>query len=131
MLSQQRLLFSSLASSAFLIYLDPQHVTNQVKTLVLAQAIAAVVGWIIYSFTGPGFFAGEIARVIAIFLMILLDVVHPPTVSTSLSFALRTGDASCYSDPQPIKALPILGFAYSLKSTSDAVYAFNRSNNSA
>ena len=36
-LSRQRLLFASLASSAFLIYLDPQHGTNTVRTLILSQ----------------------------------------------------------------------------------------------
>lgn len=30
----------------------------------------------------------------AIALMIVFDVVHPPAVSTALSFALRTGDES-------------------------------------
>ena len=35
-LSRQRLLFASLASSAFLVYLDPQHGTNTVGTLVLS-----------------------------------------------------------------------------------------------
>ena len=30
--------------------------------------------------------------VIAIALMILLDIMHPPAVSTSLSFALRAGN---------------------------------------
>jgi hypothetical protein len=30
--------------------------------------------------------------VVTIFLMILMDVVHPPAVSTSLSFALRAGN---------------------------------------
>lgn len=32
--------------------------------------------------------------VLTIVLMILLDVVHPPAVSTSLSFALRAGKES-------------------------------------
>jgi len=32
--------------------------------------------------------------VLTILLMILLDVVHPPAVSTSLSFALRAGEES-------------------------------------
>jgi hypothetical protein len=35
-ISRQRLLFASLAASAFLIYLDPQHGTNSVRTLVLS-----------------------------------------------------------------------------------------------
>lgn len=91
-LSQQRLLFASLASSAFLIYLDPQHGTNLVRTLVLAQSMAAILGWIIYSLLGPGYFAGGIAMVLTIILMIVFDAVHPPAVSTSLSFALRAGN---------------------------------------
>ncbi len=34
--SEQRLLFASLASSAFLIYLDPLHGTNSTRTLLIA-----------------------------------------------------------------------------------------------
>ncbi|MEC4818085.1 MAG: hypothetical protein SAK29_33165 [Scytonema sp. PMC 1069.18] len=44
-LSRQRLLFASLASSAFLIYLDPQHGSNTVRTLVLSQMMAASIGF--------------------------------------------------------------------------------------
>ena len=91
-LSQQRLLFASLASSAFLIYLDPQHGTNLVRTLVLAQSMAAILGWIIYSLLGNGYFSGGVAMVLTILLMIVFDAVHPPAVSTSLSFALRAGN---------------------------------------
>ena len=91
-LSRQRLLFASLASSAFLIYLDPQHGTNLVRTLVLAQSMAAVLGWSIYSLLGPGYFSGGVAMVLTILLMIVFDAVHPPAVSTSLSFALRAGN---------------------------------------
>ena len=88
-LSRQRLLFASLASSAFLIYLDPQHGTNTVRTLVLAQLMAAVLGWVIYSLFGSGYLSGGAAMVLTIVLMIVFDAVHPPAVSTSLSFALR------------------------------------------
>ncbi|HSE83027.1 MAG TPA: HPP family protein, partial [Thermodesulfobacteriota bacterium] len=56
--SQQRLLFASLASSAFLIYLDPQHGTNSIRTLVISQMSAAVVGLVIYIIFGPGYLSG-------------------------------------------------------------------------
>ncbi|WP_380283062.1 hypothetical protein [Hymenobacter rubripertinctus] len=36
LLSNQRRLFASLASSAFLIYLDPAHYTNSTRTLVIS-----------------------------------------------------------------------------------------------
>lgn len=91
-LSSQRLLFASLASSAFLIYLDPQHGTNTVRTLVTAQISAATIGLITHLIFGSGYLSGGIAMVITIALMILLDIMHPPAVSTSLSFALRAGN---------------------------------------
>ena len=93
-LSQQRLLFASLASSAFLIYLDPQHGTNSVRTLIVSQMMAASIGLITHLLLGSGYLSGGIAMVVAIALMILLDAVHPPAVSTSLSFALRAGNES-------------------------------------
>ncbi|MBW4502341.1 MAG: HPP family protein [Scytonema hyalinum WJT4-NPBG1] len=93
-LSRQHLLFASLASSAFLIYLDPQHGTNTARTLVLSQMMAATIGLIMCSIFGSGYISGGIAMSITIVLMIVLDVVHPPAVSTSLSFALRAGNES-------------------------------------
>ncbi len=90
-LSRQRLLFASLASSAFLIYLDPQHGTNSVRTLVLAQLLAACTGLLVYLGLGPGYFSGGTSMLITIVLMILLDAVHPPAVSTALAFAFRAG----------------------------------------
>lgn len=92
-LSHQRLLFASLASSAFLIYLDPQHGTNSVRTLTLSHLLAALLGWGLFVALGPGYFSAGSAMVATIFLMIMLDVVHPPAVSTAMSFALRAGDA--------------------------------------
>ena len=96
LLSRQRLLFASLASSAFLIYLDPQHGTNRVRTLVLSQMSAALIGFAAFAAFGSRhpYLGGGVAMVSTIALMILLDVVHPPAVSTSLAFAFRAGDES-------------------------------------
>ena len=92
--SHQRLLFASLASSAFLIYLDPGHSVNQARTLVLSQMGAALIGLIAYLALGPGYASAGVAMIAAIVLMIVLDAVHPPAVATALSFGLRAGDAS-------------------------------------
>ena len=59
--SRQRLLFASLASSAFLIYLDPQHETNTVRTLVVSQTIAALVGLAALWIFSPGYLAAAAA----------------------------------------------------------------------
>lgn len=91
-LSRQRLLFASLAASAFLIYLDPQHGTNSVRTLVSAQMMAAVIGWLTFVSFGAGYLAAGSAMVMTIVLMIVFDIMHPPAVATSLSFALRAGN---------------------------------------
>ncbi|MFC0253694.1 HPP family protein [Massilia consociata] len=92
--SNQRLLFASLASSAFLIYLDPGHSVNQARTLVLAQLGAALIGMLTFLAFGPGYASAGVAMVSAIVLMIVLDAVHPPAVATALSFGLKAGDAS-------------------------------------
>jgi CBS-domain-containing membrane protein len=93
-LGRQHLLCAALASSAFLIYLDPEHETNTVRTLVLSQAAAAIVGTAIWSILGSGYLSAGIAMSAAILLMILFNVVHPPAVTTSLAFSLRPDNNS-------------------------------------
>ncbi len=92
--SHQRLLFSSLASSAFLIYLDPEHGTNQASTLFRAQGLAALVGALALTLLGPGYVAAGLAMASAIALMVSFNIVHPPAASTAISFAFRYGDES-------------------------------------
>jgi CBS-domain-containing membrane protein len=91
-LSRQRLLFASLAASAFLIYLDPQHGSNTVRSLVCSQLMAGTIGWVTFLGFGSGYLAAGSAMVVTIVLMIVLDIMHPPAVATSLSFALKAGN---------------------------------------
>ncbi|WP_228526981.1 HPP family protein [Noviherbaspirillum soli] len=91
--SNQRLLFASLASSAFLIYLGPEHAVNQVGTLLLAQIGSAVIGLVCWQWLGPGYLSGGLGMVRATGLMIFSDAMHPPAVSSALSFGPRSGDA--------------------------------------
>ena len=88
-LTKQRLLFASLASSAFLIYLDPEHPTNQVKTLVLAQIGAALFGYGSLLILGPTYAAAAVAMVTTIVALVTFDIVHPPALSTCLAFAFQ------------------------------------------
>lgn len=94
LLGHQRLLFASLASSAFLVYLDPQHEMNRVRTLVLSQLGAAVLGLVSAHLLGAGYASAGVAMVLAIGAMVLLDAMHPPAVSTALSFGMKAGDDS-------------------------------------
>ena len=89
--SNQQLLFASLASSAFLIYLDPTHRTNSVRTLIISQIAAAAIGYLLHLGLGPGYASAALALLLTIGLMILTDTMHPPAVGTALSFAFRAG----------------------------------------
>lgn len=86
---RQDVLFSSLASSAFLIYLDPQHPTNSIRTLIIAQLSAAAIGYLVYVVMGAGYPSAAISMIIAIAVMIFAKAMHPPAVSTALVFAFQ------------------------------------------
>lgn len=90
----QRLLFASLASSAFLIYLDPGHRTNQAGTLFWAQSLGALLGALGLVVFGSGYWGAAVAMVAVIALMVTFDIVHPPAVATALSFAFGSGHES-------------------------------------
>jgi CBS-domain-containing membrane protein len=92
--SKQQLLFSSLASSAFLIYLDPKHPTNSIRTLMIAQLSSCVIGYLIYLLLGAGYGAAAISMIIVIALMIVTKAMHPPAVSTALIFAFQYKDVN-------------------------------------
>lgn len=71
--SRQRLLFASLASSAFLIFLDPGHSVNKARTLIVSQVGGACIGMAAAIALGPGYVSAGSAMVLAIVVMILLD----------------------------------------------------------
>ena len=54
--------------------------------------LAATIGLLTYLALGNGYLSAGSAMILTIVLMILLDVVHPPAVATSLSFALKASN---------------------------------------
>jgi len=91
LLSNQQLLFASLASSCFLIYLDPGHPANSARTLVISQLGGAVLGAGFHAVLGPGYASAALALVSVIAVMIVTNTMHPPAVATALNFAFRAG----------------------------------------
>ncbi|MBR7719814.1 HPP family protein [Hymenobacter properus] len=91
LLSNQQLLFASLASSCFLIYLDPGHPTNSGRTLVISQLSGAILGFAFHAWLGPGYLGAALALLSVIGVMIAADAMHPPAVATALNFAFRAG----------------------------------------
>lgn len=92
-LRHERVLFASLASSAFLIYRDPLHQMNSVRVMVVAHVAATVLGLTAALVLGAGYIAGATAMVLTIILLVLLDAVHPPAISTALGFAFHSQQA--------------------------------------
>jgi hypothetical protein len=76
LLSNQQLLFASLASSCFLIYLDPGHPANSYG---------------FHALLGPGYLGAALALLSIIGVMIVTNTMHPPAVATALNFAFRAG----------------------------------------
>jgi CBS-domain-containing membrane protein len=87
--THERILFASLASSAFLIYYHPLHTMNSVRVMVTAQLLAGIVG-VAGGAIAPGYPATAVTMVITIALLITLHVVHPPAISTALGFSFLT-----------------------------------------
>ncbi len=100
--SDQLLIFASLASSAFLVYLDPERLRNRARTFFVAQGSAALLGFGFVSMFGTGFLAAAVTIVLTVVLIISWDAMHPPAMSTALSFALHTAS---------LKTLLIFGLA--------------------
>jgi CBS-domain-containing membrane protein len=91
--SRQTFLFASLASSAFLIYQDPENGMNEAKVMIPAHITAALVGFGSFLIFGEGYLSGALAMGLTIAVLILFGIVHPPAVSTSLIFAFRAQQA--------------------------------------
>jgi len=86
-LTGQHLLFASRASSAFLIYRDPTNPMNNLRVMVGAHVLAVVVGTAPALLLGAGYRAAGVALILAIVLLVTLNIVHPPALSTALGFA--------------------------------------------
>jgi CBS-domain-containing membrane protein len=86
-LRNERILFASLAASAFLIYRDPVHPMNGVRVMVAAHSVAVVTGVACGTLLGPGYGAAALALIVTLLVLIVFHIVHPPAVSTALGFA--------------------------------------------
>jgi CBS-domain-containing membrane protein len=86
-LRHERILFASLAASAFLIYRDPAHPMNGVRVMVMAHSVAVIIGVACGALLGPGYDAAALAMVVTFLVLIVFHIVHPPAVSTALGFA--------------------------------------------
>ena len=102
-LSDQQVLFASLASSCFLIYLDPSHPANSARTLAISQLSAAAIGYALHAWLGGSYASAALSLVAIIAVMMSTHAMHPPAVGTALNFAFRAAPArtACSSSGWP------------------------------
>jgi CBS-domain-containing membrane protein len=86
-LTDQRVLFASLASSAFLIYREPTHNMNTVRVMTGAHLAATCIDVVCAFVLGAGYVAAAVAMTLTIVTLGVGSLVHPPAVSTALGFA--------------------------------------------
>jgi CBS-domain-containing membrane protein len=94
--ARQRILFASLASSAFLIYRDPHSQMNSLYSLLVSQTGGALAGFASSALLGEGYQAAAVGMLATIVFIIVMDAIHPPAISTALSFAFRAPGTSAF-----------------------------------
>jgi hypothetical protein len=77
-LIDQRMLFASLASSAFLIYRSPLHPMNGVRRMVLTHGRATGAGVGAALLLGAGYRAAAVAMIVTAVVLVGLDLMGPP-----------------------------------------------------
>jgi CBS domain-containing membrane protein len=82
------LLLGSMAASAVLLYAVPHSPLAQPWNLIGGHLVSALAGWLTISFVHDPLAAAGIAVGSAIFLMYVLDCLHPPGAATALTLVL-------------------------------------------
>lgn len=82
------LLLGSMAASAVLLYAVPHSPLAQPWNLIGGHMVSALAGWLTISFVHDPLTAAGVAVGCAIFLMYLLDCLHPPGAATALTLVL-------------------------------------------
>lgn len=95
-LACQRILFASLAASAFLIYRDPYNQMNSIYSLLVSQTGGATFGLLSYILLGEGYGAAALAMLSTIIFIISLDAIHPPAIGTAISFGFRAPNTNAF-----------------------------------
>ncbi len=82
------LLLGSMAASAVLLFAAPHSPFSQPWNLIAGHGISALAGWTSYLLIADPLLAAGIAVGTAIFLMYVLNCLHPPGAATALTLVL-------------------------------------------
>lgn len=89
---QHAVIIASIGASAFIVFAMPNNITAQSRNLIGGQVIGLLCGFV-FSLPGPSgplmtLFLYSLAVGSAIFLMVVLDMEHPPAAGTALGVAM-------------------------------------------
>lgn len=91
---RQHIIFTSLVSSIFLIYLRPNELMTDTATILVSQFTAALTGYLSYKLFGNSFWSVCVTILLVTAILILLNRLHPPAIATSVIFNYRTHSES-------------------------------------
>lgn len=83
------LVTSALGATAFIVFAMPKAVSAKTKNVIGGHLVGLVAGAIFYCTTLPYFVEYPLAAGLAFFLMVALDVEHPPAVGTALAVVIN------------------------------------------
>ena len=78
---------SAIGATAFIVFTMPKAVSAQTKHVIGGHLVGLAAGTVFYFTALPYFVEYPLAVGITIFLMVALDVEHPPAVGTALAVA--------------------------------------------
>lgn len=82
-------LISAMGATAFIVFAMPKTVSAQTKNVVGGHLVGLASGAIFYFTTLPYLLEYPLAVGIAVFLMVTLDVEHPPAAGTALAVVIN------------------------------------------
>ena len=82
-------IISSMGATAFIVFAMPKAVPAQTKNVIGGHLVGLAAGTIFYFTTLPYFFEYPLAVAIAMFIMVALDVEHPPAAGTALAVVIN------------------------------------------
>jgi len=84
---------SSMGASAFIVFAMPKSISAQTRNVVGGHLVGLVCGASFYLVDWACFVEYPLVVAIAIFLMVALDVEHPPAAGTALAVVIKEGGA--------------------------------------
>jgi CBS-domain-containing membrane protein len=82
-------IISAMGATAFIVFAMPKAVSAQTKNVIGGHLVGLAAGTIFYYTALPYFFEYPLAVGIAVFIMVALDVEHPPAAGTALAVVIN------------------------------------------